>query len=66
MSMGIVCSCASEDCAVNGCNRMRQLRGNNSNPLEMGRAARHYAPATPEEIRRIVREEIERAQKAKP
>ena len=61
--MSIVCCCANPDCMVNGCARVRQLQ---FKPLQevhmppMQWPIYTAPPLTAEEIRRIVREEIDR------
>jgi hypothetical protein len=69
--MAFTCSCASPDCTVNGCARLRRYE---TQPIGVWPIlsppdysppppARTYVPLplTAEDVRRIVREEIERS-----
>jgi hypothetical protein len=60
-----VCSCAHPSCQVNGCMQVRALRQQYAAPDPLRQGQCTPAPnVTPDDIRRIVREEIERASKA--
>jgi hypothetical protein len=61
----LACSCSNPACAVNGCaiaNAQRQQYAA-PDPLRQGQCV-PVPNLTPDDIRRIVREEIERASKA--
>lgn len=63
----IPCSCANPACLVNGCQIARSYRDQyapNTDPHRIGQAV--PAPSlTPDDVRRILREELERAKKEK-
>ena len=61
----MVCCCSSPACMVNGCQQAAQYRNQyapNTDPHRIGQAT-PVPTLTPDDIRRIVREEIERAAK---
>lgn len=62
------CCCSSPDCLVNGCAQARQYRARCADPLRFGHATPSFQPAplTEEDVRRILREEIERVLKYAP
>lgn len=74
--MMIACGCASEDCAVNGCRRVRELMQRPAPTYEPFRVpmppqpqqelahdgCRPLKPLTEADVRRIVREELASAQ----
>lgn len=68
--MATVCCCSNPDCQVNGCAQARLQRLQYSFPPELTPAIpTPYTPPpakplTEEDVRRIVREEIARAQQA--
>lgn len=64
----ISCACASEICAVMGCQRVRQIREQFVSAQQVNSPALdpHGIQAISDEIRRIVREEIERSRATTP
>jgi hypothetical protein len=67
MSVGFVCACASEDCAVNGCRRLRDLQQTQFAQYPPGPRAgcQPLQPLTEADVRRIVRDELRRIEDAK-
>ncbi len=70
---GFICACASEECAVLGCRRVREISAKplqpnlnpNTNPIASP-AWLPRAPLTEHDVRRIVREELEKLLKPEP
>lgn len=63
---GIACGCASEICAVMGCQRVRQIKEQFRRDRQVPAAAPTFPMIplrglTPDDVRRIVREELQRA-----
>lgn len=57
------CGCASEDCVVNGCRRWRELQQPRYQPMPPAPGAFVVPLLTEQDVRRIVREELERIAK---
>ena len=63
---GFVCMCASEDCQVNGCQRLRSLQTRYAQNPPFTQPVRDFGarvvtPITADEVRAIVREELRTA-----